>query len=210
MVGGQYPGQPRLPGRRPLLGIDTKPLIAWAERALDQGGMTLIPRAEIEALRKAAGAPAVYEVPPFLPIAQHRGAPASAPAANGSKHRGEHKSFEQSATALNTLFANGVLSPDEFASRLIALARDLRPRRRAPAVCSRRRTSGGCAQPTTTAWPPCDHVMGVIEQNHKPDDADGDGETTAPTRIPNRPRLPRRNRKSALVACACCGSPRRN
>ena len=31
--------------------------------------------------------------------------------------------------------------------------------------------------------------------------------TTAPTRIPNRRRLPRRNRKSALVACACCGSP---
>ena len=50
-----------------FLGIDTKPLIAWAERTLDQGGMTLIPRAEIEALRKAAGAPVVYEVPPFLP-----------------------------------------------------------------------------------------------------------------------------------------------
>lgn len=38
-------------------GVDTTPLIGWAERVLDKGGMLLIPRAELEALRKAAGAP---------------------------------------------------------------------------------------------------------------------------------------------------------
>ncbi len=64
------------------------------------------------------------------------------------------KSFEQSAAALNTLFANGVLSPDEFAARLIALARGEATEKSAPAVCCRPRTSGGCAPPTTTAWPP--------------------------------------------------------
>ena len=116
--------------------------------------MTLIPRAEIEILRKAAGAPAVYEVPRFLPPRSADGRQQSAPAANGSKHRGEDKSFEQSAAALNTLFVNGVLSADEFAARLIALARDFATNQSAPAVCSRRRTSGGCAQRTITAWPP--------------------------------------------------------
>jgi HK97 family phage prohead protease len=40
-------------------GIDTSPLMVWAERALDQGGMSVIPRAELEALRRAAGAPTV-------------------------------------------------------------------------------------------------------------------------------------------------------
>jgi HK97 family phage prohead protease len=36
-------------------GIDTAPMIGWAEKMLDQGGMLLVPRAELEALRKAAG-----------------------------------------------------------------------------------------------------------------------------------------------------------
>ena len=65
------------------LGIDTKPLIAWAERALDQGGMTLIPQDELESLRKAAGAPAVYEVPSFLPK-RDEGRQASGPATKGT------------------------------------------------------------------------------------------------------------------------------
>ena len=41
------------------IGIDTKPLLAWAERALDQGGMLMIPRTELEAMRKAAGSATV-------------------------------------------------------------------------------------------------------------------------------------------------------
>jgi HK97 family phage prohead protease len=43
-------------------GIDCAPLIGWAERVLDKGGMLLIPRDELEALRRAAGAPALHQV----------------------------------------------------------------------------------------------------------------------------------------------------
>lgn len=35
-------------------GIDTRPLVEWAERALEGGGKVILPRAELEALRKAA------------------------------------------------------------------------------------------------------------------------------------------------------------
>ena len=35
-------------------GIDTKPLMEWAERTLDNGGKIIVPRAELEQLRKAA------------------------------------------------------------------------------------------------------------------------------------------------------------
>ncbi|NVO13890.1 MAG: HK97 family phage prohead protease [Rhodoplanes sp.] len=38
-------------------GIDTAPLIGWTESVLDSGDCLLVPRAEIEALRKMAGAP---------------------------------------------------------------------------------------------------------------------------------------------------------
>ncbi len=39
-------------------GIDTKPLMEWAERTLDGGGKIIVPRAELEQLRKAAKPPA--------------------------------------------------------------------------------------------------------------------------------------------------------
>jgi HK97 family phage prohead protease len=35
-------------------GIDTAPLVGWAEKVLDQGGMLLVPKAELEQLRKDA------------------------------------------------------------------------------------------------------------------------------------------------------------
>lgn len=35
-------------------GIDTQPLVSWAEQVLDGGGMVLLPRAELEELRRAA------------------------------------------------------------------------------------------------------------------------------------------------------------
>jgi len=38
-------------------GIDTGPLYQWAEQVLDSGGMLLVPRAEIEALRREAKMP---------------------------------------------------------------------------------------------------------------------------------------------------------
>jgi HK97 family phage prohead protease len=38
-------------------GIDTRPLVQWAERTLDGGGKVIIPRSELERLRKAAKEP---------------------------------------------------------------------------------------------------------------------------------------------------------
>jgi HK97 family phage prohead protease len=38
-------------------GIDCGPIVKWAERALDRGGMAVVSRAELEELRKSAGAP---------------------------------------------------------------------------------------------------------------------------------------------------------
>lgn len=38
-------------------GIDTAPMVTWAERLLDTGGMTLVPRTELETLRRAANMP---------------------------------------------------------------------------------------------------------------------------------------------------------
>jgi HK97 family phage prohead protease len=40
------------------VGVDTAPLIGWAEKVLDTGGLQMIPREELQALRRAAGAPA--------------------------------------------------------------------------------------------------------------------------------------------------------
>ncbi len=146
------------------LGIDTKPLIAWAERALDQGGMTLISRAELETLREAAGAPAVYEVPSFLP---KRAETAQSSAAGASEP------FEQSAAALNTLFANGVLSREEFASRVTALARGEATRSGRVLSAENERRLRAAHDHCMAA---CDHVMSVVEQNHKPDDPDAGGD----------------------------------
>ena len=40
-------------------GIDTRPIVQWAERALDGGGKVIIPKAELERLRRAAKEPAM-------------------------------------------------------------------------------------------------------------------------------------------------------
>jgi HK97 family phage prohead protease len=44
-------------------GIDTRPLIEWAERTLDGGGKVILPRAELERLRMAAKEPAMARNP---------------------------------------------------------------------------------------------------------------------------------------------------
>ena len=44
-------------------GIDTRPLIEWAERTLDGGGKVVLPRAELERLRMAAKEPAMARNP---------------------------------------------------------------------------------------------------------------------------------------------------
>lgn len=71
-----------------VAGIDTTPMIGWAEKMLDQGGMQMVPRAELEALRKAAGAatpvliqgpasPLVNQDVPTEPVvAESKGTPA--------------------------------------------------------------------------------------------------------------------------------------
>jgi HK97 family phage prohead protease len=51
------PANPECLSQARSMGIDTKPLIGWAERMLDGQGMLIVPRAELEALRKSAGAP---------------------------------------------------------------------------------------------------------------------------------------------------------
>ena len=43
-------------------GIDTKPVFDWAERMLDSGGYTILPRAQLEALRVEAKMPATRKV----------------------------------------------------------------------------------------------------------------------------------------------------
>jgi hypothetical protein len=82
------------------------------------------------------------------------------------------ESFEQSATALNTLFVNGVLSPEEFASRLTGLARGEATRSGRVLSAENERRLRAARDHCMAA---CDHVMSVVEQNHKPDDAEGDG-----------------------------------
>lgn len=42
-------------------GVDTAPLYQWAERLLDKGGMSMIPRDELETLRRAAKMPAAKQ-----------------------------------------------------------------------------------------------------------------------------------------------------
>jgi HK97 family phage prohead protease len=51
------PANPNALGEARAKGIDTRPLIEWAERALDGGGKLVVPKAEIERLRKAAKEP---------------------------------------------------------------------------------------------------------------------------------------------------------
>lgn len=59
-------------------GIDTKPLFDWAEKLLDQGGMILVPRNELETLRRAAQMPTAQRKDPVKPV-DEPGQTASAP-----------------------------------------------------------------------------------------------------------------------------------
>jgi hypothetical protein len=44
-------------------GIDTAPMVQWAERLLDRSGVTLVPRSELETLRRAATMPKAAKTP---------------------------------------------------------------------------------------------------------------------------------------------------
>jgi HK97 family phage prohead protease len=139
------------------MGIDTKPLTAWAEQVLDRGGMATISRGDLEALRKAAGAPSLHAVRTIL-----RGTAT--------------ETFADNAGALKTLFKNGVLTADEFADRLIALAE----KRAGKAISKKNVDTLKSAYDHAKAsldhcQTACDHIQGVLDQN-KDDAADGDGD----------------------------------
>lgn len=51
------PANPNALGDARAKGIDTRPLVEWAEKALDEGGKIIITRSELERLRKAAKEP---------------------------------------------------------------------------------------------------------------------------------------------------------
>jgi HK97 family phage prohead protease len=85
---------------RRSLGLDTTPIYTWAERLLDKGGMTLVPRTELETLRRAAKMPKAKTVqtdptppaavvdPPAAPPADTAAAElAAARAALAAKHK---------------------------------------------------------------------------------------------------------------------------
>jgi HK97 family phage prohead protease len=50
------PANPNALSEARSLGIDTRPLIKWAEKVLDSGGKLTLPRRDLEALRRQAGA----------------------------------------------------------------------------------------------------------------------------------------------------------
>lgn len=51
------PAQPIAIATARAAGIDTGPMVEWAEKVLDGGGMVMVPRAQLEALRKEAKMP---------------------------------------------------------------------------------------------------------------------------------------------------------
>ena len=53
-------------------GIDTRPMVAWAERALDDGGRVFLSREELQRLRKAAKEPTMATKPRARPGHDHR------------------------------------------------------------------------------------------------------------------------------------------
>ena len=57
------PANPNALGEARAKGIDTRPLVEWAEHALDGGGKVIIPKAELERLRKAAKEPPMAKRP---------------------------------------------------------------------------------------------------------------------------------------------------
>jgi len=78
------PAQPEALATARAAGIDTGPLFRWAEKVLDQGSMILVPRDELEQLRREAKMPAntktkptVEEETPPAPVTQIPPAPAA-------------------------------------------------------------------------------------------------------------------------------------
>ena len=83
-------------------GIDTTPMVEWAERLLDRAGMLLVPRNELETLRRAAKMPTARKnTGDGLLVGKHRRAIESAPKVPAFK-RGLYD-VAQLAYALSTI-----------------------------------------------------------------------------------------------------------
>jgi len=89
------PAQPEALATARAAGIDTGPLFRWAEKVLDQGSMILVPRDELEQLRREAKMPAskikvtVEEEAPPTPVAEVPPAPVADGDAQARAARGE-------------------------------------------------------------------------------------------------------------------------
>lgn len=147
------------------IGIDTRPLLVWAERTLDRGGMLMIPRTELEELRKAAGAPTMGR-----PI---RGAAAES-----------EQSFTDAAAAAATLLKAGAITTDEFTAMLIRLAPKALARSgrvlSAENEDTLRQAHDHCMRALDHCKQACEHVMSVVDQNRDPEDGDGNDDPDDP------------------------------
>lgn len=136
------------------MGIDTKPLIGWCERALDRNGLLMVPRTELEQLRRAAGAPSVAK-----PIRTA-------------------DTLKESAGALKTLLKNRRLTVDQFADQVIELAVDhVRAGRvlSAENEATLRKAHQHARDALDHCQAACDHVMSVVDQcTDHAEDGDGD------------------------------------
>jgi HK97 family phage prohead protease len=170
-------------------GIDCSPLIGWAERALDRGGFLVIPLAELEALRRGAGAPTLlgfrggkidWNKLKLLP--EQRAAGEAAPALAATDD-GLRAALRPVAVALNAgmdidvgvLAILGVLDKQGRGGRVLSEANE-------QTLCLAHDHAQTAIDHCNAAMT---HLRSVIEQNHADDDddkdkdkPDGDGDAT--------------------------------
>lgn len=164
------------------IGIDTRPLLVWAERTLDRGGMLMIPKTELEALRKAAGAPTMSR--PEQARVQER---AQEPVDDGDAKTDPNAGpFADVTAAAKLLLKVGSINQDEFAEVIANSARTIFTR--AGRVLSKenedtlRSAHEHCAAALDHCRQACDHVMSVVEQNSDAEDGgDGDADPEHPS-----------------------------
>ena len=107
-------------------GIDTRPLVEWAERTLEGGGRVILPRAELERLRKAAKEPAMprQRKTPVKADGEDEGNPAAGGAFVGNCGRPADKECGMKNVAECSIHGQGevgVDNNDDEAKRLDAL-----------------------------------------------------------------------------------------
>jgi phage head maturation protease len=113
---------PALPGALATAraeGIDTGPIFQWAEQVLDGGGMLIVPRDELEDLRRAAKMPATTRIHNDRPTADVM--PIPTPVDRGA---GIEAVISQIETVLAD-FKRSASQPEPHADRVAAFRRDL-------------------------------------------------------------------------------------